>query len=229
MPPALAKLTRPRLHAAVARARLFQLLDLRREHPVVWIAGPPGAGKTTLVASYVSERDTPGIWYQIDSGDGDPATFFYYMGLAATQAIGGKHKPLPLFTEENVPDLAGFARRYGRELFARLPEGATIILDNVQEAPPDSSLTQLLEVWAEEGPESINLVCISRSEPPASLMRQVSTGRLALIDWEALRLTLDETRQISAVKHKIMERIKTAYQELFKVGRFKLTRLVQTK
>ncbi len=62
MPPALAKLTRPRLYGAVARARLFQLLDQRREHPVVWIAGPPGAGKTTLVASYISEREIAGIW-----------------------------------------------------------------------------------------------------------------------------------------------------------------------
>ncbi|MEO8631197.1 MAG: AAA family ATPase, partial [Betaproteobacteria bacterium] len=119
MPPALAKLTRPRLYGAVARARLFQLLDQRREHPVVWIAGPPGAGKTTLVASYVSEREIPGIWYQIDSGDSDPATFFYYMGQAAERAIRGKHKPLPLLTEESLPDLLGFARRYARELFGR--------------------------------------------------------------------------------------------------------------
>ena len=101
MPPALAKLTRPRLYEAVPRARLFQLLDQCREHPVVWISGPPGAGKTTLVASYITERETPGIWYQIDSGDGDPATFFYYMGLAAGQIVLGKHSRLPLLTNES--------------------------------------------------------------------------------------------------------------------------------
>ncbi|MFN0316418.1 MAG: BTAD domain-containing putative transcriptional regulator [Burkholderiales bacterium] len=205
MPPALAKLTRPRLYEAVARARLFQLLDKCRERPVVWISGPPGAGKTTLVASYVTERETPAIWYQIDPGDGDPATFFYYMGLAAQQAVRGKHTPLPLLTEESLPDLAGFGRRYARELFARLPEGATIVLDNVQEAPAESALVKLLEVWAEEIPEGINLLCISRGEPPASLMRQFSTGRLASIGWDAMRLTLEETRQIAAVKHKVSD------------------------
>ena len=51
--PALAKLTVPRLFSAVPRERLFRVLDERRSHPLVWISGTPGYGKTTLVASYI--------------------------------------------------------------------------------------------------------------------------------------------------------------------------------
>ena len=138
MPTALAKLTRPKLYSAIPRARLFQRLDQAREHAAIWVCGPPGAGKTTLVASYVSEREIPSIWYQVDAGDGDPATFFYYLGMAADQAAKGKHKPLPLLTPEFRHDLDGFSRRYFRELFAQLPERALLVLDNAQEAPAES-------------------------------------------------------------------------------------------
>jgi ATP/maltotriose-dependent transcriptional regulator MalT len=55
--PQFAKLTRPRLHNAVARERLFALLDEAREHkPAICAVGPPGAGKTTLVASWLDAR-----------------------------------------------------------------------------------------------------------------------------------------------------------------------------
>ena len=57
--PALAKLTRPRLYDALARPRLFALLDEAATRPIVWISAPPGSGKTTLVASYVEARDRP--------------------------------------------------------------------------------------------------------------------------------------------------------------------------
>ena len=50
-PAPLAKLTRPRLYKAVARERLFRLLDEKREHPVVWIAESPWAGKASLAAN----------------------------------------------------------------------------------------------------------------------------------------------------------------------------------
>jgi LuxR family transcriptional regulator, maltose regulon positive regulatory protein len=64
----LAKLTRPRLHKAVARERLFALLDDAREHmAATCVVGPPGAGKTTLVASWLDARGIKGIWYQVDT------------------------------------------------------------------------------------------------------------------------------------------------------------------
>lgn len=49
----LAKLSRPRLFEALPRERLFALLDNGGERPVLWVAAPPGAGKTTLAASYL--------------------------------------------------------------------------------------------------------------------------------------------------------------------------------
>jgi len=125
--PHLAKLTRPRLHKAVAREKLFELLDEKREYPVVWIVGPPGAGKTTLAASYLEESGVPAIWYQIDPGDSDPASFFYYLKQAVEQARLRKSKPLPLLTPEYLPDLPGFARRFLREMFLQLPDDLELI------------------------------------------------------------------------------------------------------
>ena len=50
-PALIAKLTRPRLYAAAPRERLFALLDAHCARPAVWLDGPPGTGKTTLVTS----------------------------------------------------------------------------------------------------------------------------------------------------------------------------------
>ena len=74
--PSLAKLTKPKSANVLLRKRLFKLLDDARNKPVVWITAPPGAGKTTLISTYLEKKKLPCIWYQVDEGDGDIASFF---------------------------------------------------------------------------------------------------------------------------------------------------------
>lgn len=71
----LAKLTRPRLHQVVPRERLFERLDEACRRPLAWIVGPPGAGKTSLVASYVEARKRSGVWYHVDGGAHESLAF----------------------------------------------------------------------------------------------------------------------------------------------------------
>jgi len=123
---AIAKISVPQLHGIVGRARLFDRIEQLRPGRTVWIAGPPGAGKTSLVASLVEARHPRALWYQVDGADADPAAFFYFLSLAAP----GRRVPLPLLQPEYLPDLGGFAERFFRELFERLPAGAVLVLDN---------------------------------------------------------------------------------------------------
>jgi len=196
--PRLAKLTRPRTEGLLRRERLFAQLDEARARPVAWIAAPPGAGKTSLLASYLDVRKLPGLWYQVDAGDADPATFFYYLGVAAGVFIGRKGKPLPLFTPEAGGDVVAFARRYFRELFALLPEDAVLVLDNYQEAPERAQFHGVMQTAFEEIPPGVCAFCISRTAVPPELSRMRVAQRLSVLDFDALRLTADEARQIAA-------------------------------
>ncbi len=194
--PQLAKLSRPRLYRVSPRPRLFRLLDERREHPVVWLSGGPGAGKSALLASYVEARKLPAVWYHVDAGDADPATFFYYLGLAAA-GLGGKKLPaLPLFTDEYRADLEGFARRWFREFFARLPAGGVLVLDNVHEAGATSECRAGLAAGLEQIPVGVNVVVTSRAAPAPEFARLVANQAIATIGADELRFTRDEAARL---------------------------------
>ncbi len=194
----LAKLTRPRLHGAVARDRLFVRLDeMREQRNAICVVGPPGAGKTTLVGSWLDARKLPGIWYQVDAGDADLASFFHYLGQAAASFSAAGDYPLPALTPEYLEDIAGFTRRFFRNVFARLPALATLVLDNYQEVTPEQQFHAVVAQAADEVPEHMCLVVISRRDPPDAYARLVANENVGRIDWEDLRLTLEEARAIA--------------------------------
>src|SRR3990172_12098240 len=98
----IAKITKPRLPDVLPRTRLFRLLDrTRKTSPVIWVSGPAGSGKTTLIANYLDAKKLSCLWYQADGGDNDIGTFFYYMSLAAKKAGSppgcGGHSPFSPF------------------------------------------------------------------------------------------------------------------------------------
>lgn len=197
--PLLAKLTRPRLHDVLPRERLFELLDDARERRrAICVVGPPGAGKTTLVATWLEHRHLAGPWFQVDPGDADLATFFYYLGLSAAPFDGPNRRPLPLLTPEYLGDVAGFSRRYFRELFARLPAGATLVLDNYQEVPAEHAFHGLIAQAVEEVPPGATLIAVSRRDPPEAYARMIANEHVAVVEWDDLKVTADEARCIGA-------------------------------
>src|SRR5262245_30012569 len=99
-----AKISTPVLYAPVERPRLFTRLDQLSLQRAIWIGAPPGAGKTTLVASWLHARNKSAIWYQIDAADSDAATFFFYLRLAAHHGKRKAHA-LPLLTPEFAWDI----------------------------------------------------------------------------------------------------------------------------
>jgi len=192
-PPPLAKLSRPALHRAVPRERLYALLDGHRaERRAMCIVGPPGAGKTTLLASWLNARRIRGVWYQVDPGDADLSTFFYYLSQAAEPYRRRGQRGLPLLLPEYLGDVQGFARRFFREFYARLPAGAVVAFDNYQEVPPDATFHEVVAIAVEEAPPGIVLAVVSRRDPPACYARLLANENVGLVDWEALKLDREE-------------------------------------
>lgn len=182
-----AKTTPPSVAGALARLRLFRLLD-RSRRPITWVWGPPGAGKTTLVAGYLAKRKLRRLWYHIDAGDADVATLFYYLG----RSVGTRRSPLPLLTPEYRRHLERFARSYFRELYRRLRAPFVVVFDSYQDAPDAALLHDILPLAAEELPQQGRLIVTSRVEPPASLARLRVHQGVESIGWPELRLTRTE-------------------------------------
>lgn len=189
----ISKITKPRLPIIYARTRLFRLLDRNRRTPVTWITGPPGSGKTTLVASYLDVKNLPCLWYQVDEGDADIATFFYYMGLAAKKAAPRTKRPLPLLTPEYQFGIPTFTRRYFDDLFNRLKRPFVLVLDNYQEAPENSALHETIMNGLSALPEGVMAILISRADPPPVFARMEANKIMNVIGWEQLQLTTEET------------------------------------
>lgn len=197
---AAAKITAPQLSRAYPRTRLFREIDRARRHAIVWVAAPAGYGKTTLVAHYLKTRKLPTLWYQVDAGDADIATFFHYFSFAAQRAAPRACRSLPLFTPEHMANLPNFARRYFEQLSTCLPARTVMVLDDYQTLASDALLHDVIHNGGARIPRGMTIIVISRREPPAAFVGDRANGMLAILGEAQLRLTAKESLEISRMR-----------------------------
>jgi DNA-binding SARP family transcriptional activator len=189
------KLLAPATQGIVRRPRVLTAIDRGLRSGICWIAAPAGYGKTTAVADYLRQKRLEHIWYRVDQGDQDVASFFHYLALSRTPARGAPR--LPVFGPEYADQPREFARQFFRSYFARLRPGTLLVLDDLHDA--DVAPFQIvLRALLRELPETLSCACLSRALPDEELAELTLKGRLAVLDESILRFSDREARALVA-------------------------------
>ncbi|MHB1587019.1 MAG: BTAD domain-containing putative transcriptional regulator [Acidiferrobacteraceae bacterium] len=159
----------------------------------MWVTGPAGSGKTTLIRSYFSARGIPGLWHTLHAADGDPATFVGHLTQLVRDAAPRRRFSPPALTPEYLPGLPAFTRLYFTLFYARLRRPAVFVIDDHHELPQGSPVQAMLVEALSHLPPGVRAVVISRNSAPPEFARLQVNRQMQVLGWPDLRLTQAET------------------------------------
>ena len=177
---------------SVMRERLVVRLSDAVRNPLTAVIGPPGSGKTQLVASWASSGRSPGpiIWITLEDGDDEPEVFWPYFieGLRRSGIV------LSPAVEE-----AAHGGRFERPVLVRLAADlaahrtpVVLVLDSVS-VLADRQLAVDLDAVLRHADQHLRIVLVGRWDPPLPLYRYRLAGTLAEFRAADLAFTSAET------------------------------------
>ena len=190
-----AKHTAPSVDGVLLRERLFEQLDNSLQGQLTWITAPAGAGKTTLVASYLQQRQIDYLWYGVSEDDNDPAAIFQNIRQLLAQR-GIDSESIPPYHPELQADLMAYTRRFFEGLLPLLPAKIVWVLEDYHQATADSPTHQMLQQAIQELSADNHLLVLSRHFPPPLLAPELSRAGGRLIQGQQLEFSPAEFEQL---------------------------------
>lgn len=156
---------------------------------LVLVDAPAGFGKTTLVAQWRASamESRPFAWISLDRGDNDPARLWWYITHALRRAcpeLGGE-TALPERPVQ-VRDITGTLLPNLVNELAALSAPVVLVLDDCQVVTEPSCHEQIAFLLL-HCPSSVQVVLITRTDPPLPLAGLRAAGDLAEIRVPQLR------------------------------------------
>ncbi len=168
----------------VQRSRLFEKMDDFWVRSAIWVTGPAGAGKTTLVLSYLQNRRTPYLrlnWLPDNAKPGASPVL-----AAGAFSSSGQNERLP----------RNAAKVFLERLLSGTKGPAVLVLDNVEALDAENPVYGLLTSrWAELTSKFV-LILISRTALPPVPAALWQAKHLPVLTWEDLRFTIAETEKL---------------------------------
>jgi LuxR family transcriptional regulator, maltose regulon positive regulatory protein len=183
-----------KLHAPAARAEWVARAELiarlaGADVKLVLVAAPAGFGKTTLVAQWqLSPAESrPFAWISLDPGDNDPGRLWWHVACALQRACPGfSADDVLALVRGQPPDFAGTLLPLLINELAKLTEPVVLVLDDCQVITEPDCHDQLAFLLLHL-PPTVQLVLLTRADPPLPLGRVRATGELAEIGAHELR------------------------------------------
>ncbi|MFJ5533374.1 LuxR C-terminal-related transcriptional regulator [Streptomyces sp. NPDC093261] len=178
------------------RQRLTKRLEQGVQGPLTLVNGPAGAGKTLLVADWITAGGAPGpvAWLTVEPDDNGPGVFWTYAleslrrrGLEASTDIGSPARP----GEVDHSLLTRLAARLSRRT-----QPLILVLDEFDRIVTSTEVAEQLEFVLRHAGGGLRLLVISRTEPLLPLHRYRAAGEVTDIRGADLALSPEETAEL---------------------------------
>ncbi len=186
-----AKLHKPQVSDNfVSRVELLKDCDLAN---VVLVSAQAGSGKSTIISAWLSEQERPYSWYSLDEWDNDVTQFFAYF-IAGIKSIDRQAAESleQLFDAFQSVGFEAITRALVHQLHA-IDRPFILVLDDYHMIRNDQ-IHQVIRTILEHLPQSMQLVLITREDPPFSLAKLRASKRLFELRISQLRFTENEVR-----------------------------------
>jgi LuxR family maltose regulon positive regulatory protein len=193
-----------KLHAPAARAGwverpgLIQALASATAR-LVLVDAPAGFGKTTVVAQWRSSPDEsrPFAWVSLDEGDNDPGRLWWHVVCALQRACPGfGGTDILASLRGQISAVTGLVLPLLVNELAALGSPVLLVLDDYQ-VIKERSCHEQVEFVLLHLPPAVQLVLITRSDPPLPLSRLRAAGAMTEIRARELRFTPEQAATLT--------------------------------
>lgn len=189
------KLSIPRTRPhSVPRDHLLDRLDQCQTCGLILASAPAGYGKTTLISTWVQRLQHPVVWFSLDETDNDPIRFLRYLlaGLQQIDASVGRDLQYALAAAQQPPvALVGLLIN---DLTERMHTHFLVVLDDYH-LIDEPAVHEIVQTLVAHRPPSLQLVIVTREDPPLPLARLRARGELAEVRAHDLRFSSTETER----------------------------------
>ncbi len=179
------------------RERLLDRLHGAIGIGVTVLHAPAGWGKTSLLASFVSELDFNVRWLTLDGSSASASVFARQLAIA----IGGEAGDQDLAIAERLDDLRAYIAHTLERTVSESEQPLLIVIDNVHELAEAEEASEILGWLLDTLTESSEVVLSGREVPPVALVEAlIATGDCVMLGSGDLAFNASELSRLAPLE-----------------------------